>query len=61
MVATIPDLPGCQGVGADASAAIQRLERVLQAAYDRPPPSPFAAVRKRLGERARNIAEPVHW
>lgn len=52
MVATIPNLPGCQGVGPDAETAIRRLKRVVHAACDRLPPSPFASVRKRLGERS---------
>lgn len=55
MVATIPTMPGCQGIGPDRATAIHRLQRVVAAACDRVPPSPFAVVRKRLGERALGI------
>lgn len=53
-VATVPELPGCRGVGPDSDTAVRRVRRAVHA-YLRPPPSPFATVRKRLAERAAGI------
>jgi predicted RNase H-like HicB family nuclease len=55
VVATSPDMPGCQGIGHDREAAVARLERVIAAYIERPPPSPFASVQKRLAERSAGI------
>lgn len=50
-IATVAGLPGCHGTGPDRDTAVQRLQRAVRAYTERPPPSPFASVRKRLSER----------
>lgn len=55
VLATIDELPDCQGIGPDRETAIARLQRAVHAYIERPPPSPFATVRKRLAVRAAGI------
>ncbi len=52
-VATVPNMPGVKGVADDADTAVRLLTRAVNAYVERIPPSPFAAVRKRLSEPGR--------
>lgn len=49
-IATSPEAPGARGIGRTADQAVRRLGALVHAA-EAAIPSPFATVRKRLGER----------